>query len=175
MWDPAVSRRAALLGGAGIVASLGGCVSTSATRPGSGPDDRSTGDGGGNADGPGLLKSGGSSTVYPITSKAGSYWGSNPPASDEEYWGPSQYGIETDERLADYWAGKYGFEGGSGSAPYPVTVNLSHSGTGLEKLRQGQVDIGNSSAPVSASRSAKPPARYARSMTRAARWRPRSA
>ena len=97
------------------------------------------------------LKAGGSSTVYPIASKAGSVWSSNPPASDKEYWGPSQYGIDTDARLADYWAGLYGFEStGNAAPPFDVSVGLSHSGTGMEKLKSGLVDIGNSSAPVSA-------------------------
>ncbi|WP_382209061.1 PstS family phosphate ABC transporter substrate-binding protein [Halorussus caseinilyticus] len=96
------------------------------------------------------MKAGGSSTVYPITSKAASVWSSNPPADDEEYWGPNEYGIQTDERLATYWASKYGFEGDGTAPPFKVTVGLSHSGTGLEKLKNGLVDIGNASAPVSA-------------------------
>ena len=99
----------------------------------------------------GPLKIGGSSTVYPITSTAGSVWNSNPPASDEEYWGPSQYGIDTDKRFADFWGGLYGFQNtGSQEPPFQVTVGLSHSGTGLEKLRKGLLDVGDSSAPVSA-------------------------
>jgi phosphate transport system substrate-binding protein len=151
MSDRPVSRRAALVGGLGLATSLGGCISTSATRPGSGPRGGSTTEEADGDDGPGLLRAGGSSTVYPVVSKAASYWGSNPPPSDEEYWGPSEYGIDTDRRLADYWAGQYGFEtGGGDNAPFPVTVNLSHSGTGMENLRAGQVDIGNSSAPVEA-------------------------
>jgi phosphate transport system substrate-binding protein len=97
------------------------------------------------------LKAGGSSTVYPITSDAGSVWNSNPPASDKEYWGPGQYGIDTDKRLADYWAGLYGFESSdSASTPFSVSVGLSHSGTGLEKVKEGLVDIADASAPVSA-------------------------
>ncbi|WP_435175028.1 PstS family phosphate ABC transporter substrate-binding protein [Halorussus sp. AFM4] len=103
-------------------------------------------DGGGS----GPLKIGGSSTVYPITSTAGAVWNSNPPASDEEYWGPGQYDIDTDQRLANYWGGIYGFQGQNNSPPFQVTVGLSHSGTGLEKLRKGLLDIGDSSAPVSA-------------------------
>ena len=100
---------------------------------------------------PSQLKSGGSSTVYPITSTAGSVWSSNPAASDEEYWGPSNYDIDTEKRLADYWAGLYGFEGtGNAAPPFDVSVGLSHSGTGLEKLKNGLVDIGNASASVAA-------------------------
>ena len=103
------------------------------------------------AAGAGPLTADGSSTVYPITSLAGSYWNSNPPASDGEYWGPGQYDIDTDASLADYWAGLYGFEAGSeGTPPFKTSIGLSHSGTGLEKLRNQQVDIGDSSAPVSA-------------------------
>jgi len=97
------------------------------------------------------LTADGSSTVYPVTNLAGSYWNSNPPADDEEYWGPGQYGIDTDQNLADYWAGLYGFESNEdGTPPFRTSVGLSHSGVGLEKLKQGQVDIGDSSAPVSA-------------------------
>ncbi|MFC4449958.1 PstS family phosphate ABC transporter substrate-binding protein [Halorussus aquaticus] len=97
------------------------------------------------------LKAGGSSTVYPITSTAGAVWSSNPKASDEEYWGPGQYDIDTEKRLADYWAGLYGFEAtGTAAPPFDVSVGLSHSGTGLEKLKNGLVDIGDASAPVKA-------------------------
>ncbi|ESP88275.1 phosphate ABC transporter substrate-binding protein, phot family [Candidatus Halobonum tyrrellensis G22] len=114
--------------------------------------DDGTDEGGGGSGGTELLKAGGSSTVYPIANEASSYWNSNPPASDEEYWGPSEYGIRTDERLADYWGSLYGFDAASGDSapPFRVSVGLSHSGTGLEKLRNEQIDIGNSSAPVAA-------------------------
>ncbi len=89
--------------------------------------------------------------MYPITSKAASVWNSNPPASDEEYWGPSNYGIDTDERLANYWASMYEeFSADGKTPPFKVTVGLSHSGTGLEKLKNGLIDIGNASAPVDA-------------------------
>jgi len=87
--------------------------------------------------------------VFPITQLAASYWGANYPATDLEYWGPSQYGITTDKRLTDYWASKYGFEArNDGGPPFQVTVSLSHSGTGLEKVQKGQLDIGNASASV---------------------------
>jgi phosphate transport system substrate-binding protein len=94
----------------------------------------------------------GSSTVYPIANTAASYWNSNPPASDKEYWGPGQYQIDTDERLADYWASLYGFEptGETANPPFPVTVGLSHSGTGIKAVMNGQVDIGDASAPAEA-------------------------
>jgi phosphate transport system substrate-binding protein len=131
-------RRRRFLAGTGTATALlvAGCTS--------GAND--TGDGG---SGGGTLKAGGSSTVYPITSDGSSVWNSNPPTDDAEYWGPSQYGIETDQRLADYWAGLYGFEtDGGGQPPFRVTVGLSHSGTGLEKVENGQVDIADSSAPV---------------------------
>ena len=128
------SRRAFLVGtGAAATSILAGCI------------------GGGDADGsgPGQMKAGGSSTVYPITSDGASVWSSNPPADDEEYWGPGQYNISTDERMADYWAGLYGFEPADGSSPpFEVSVGLSHSGTGLEKVRNEQIDIGDASASV---------------------------
>jgi phosphate transport system substrate-binding protein len=97
------------------------------------------------------IRAGGSSTVFPVVQRAASYWVSNYPTTDREYWGPTQYGISTDKRLADYWAGRYGFDTDSDvSPPYEVSVGLSHSGTGLERLRDRQVDLANASAPVAA-------------------------
>jgi phosphate transport system substrate-binding protein len=131
-----VSRRRfiAASGTAGIL-SMAGCLSSGQQQSG----------------GPSALRIGGSSTVYPITSDGGSVWNSNPPASDAEYWGPGQYGIDTDRPLADYWASKYGFEtGDSGRPPFRVTVGLSHSGTGIEKVMNRQLDVADSSAPVEA-------------------------
>jgi phosphate transport system substrate-binding protein len=147
MKETPVSRRAVLLGGAGLCAGLAGCISTSATPPGSVGGGNS---GGGGGDVP-VLRAGGSSTVYPIVNKAASFWGTNAPPEDEKYWGPNQYGIQTSEHLADYWASRYGFgPTNGGTPPFSVSVSLSHSGTGLEKLRHGRLDIGNSSAPVEA-------------------------
>lgn len=88
------------------------------------------------------LRVDGSSTVYPVANLAASYWNSNPPISDSEYWPAEEFGINTDKNLADYWAGLYGFES------FGVQVGLSHSGVGLRKVSQGNVDIGNSSAGV---------------------------
>jgi phosphate transport system substrate-binding protein len=97
----------------------------------------------------GPLESGGSSTVYPIANTAASYWNANRPASDTEYWPHGEYDIDTDQNLADYWAGLYGFEaGGEEGPPFQFTVGLSHSGTGVEKVMNGQNDIGNSSGNV---------------------------
>ena len=123
---------------AGIVGAAG-CAS-SGTTGGEGDSD-------GNA---GPLTADGSSTVYPITNGAASLWNGNPPASDEEYWGPGQYDIDTDQNLADYFAGLYGFEATEerSTPPYLVNVALSHSGTGVEAVQKGRVDIGDSSAPV---------------------------
>ncbi|MDS0279327.1 substrate-binding domain-containing protein [Halomicroarcula sp. S1AR25-4] len=95
------------------------------------------------------LESGGSSTVYPIMNTAASYWNANRPASDSEYWPHGEYDIDTDKNLADYWGGLYGFEaGGDDGPPFQFTVGLSHSGTGVEKVMNGQHDIGNSSGNV---------------------------
>ena len=136
------------------MASLAGCVSTSPTPPGGGGESTDSGgttrSGSSGESGTSPLSSGGSSTVYPITSTAASVWNSNPKPTDEEYWGPSNYGIQTDKRLANYWAGLYGFDGSGASPPFNITVKLSHSGTGLEKLKKGLLDIGNASAPVKA-------------------------
>lgn len=134
----------------------GGSEGTSAGSNESGSTEMASGesestDASGSGGSSGLLTADGSSTVYPITSDGASVWNSNPPASDEEYWGPGQYDIDTDKPLANYWAGLYGFESSSeGQPPFFVNVGLSHSGTGIEKVMNGQVDIGDSSAPVEA-------------------------
>ncbi|MFB6070127.1 MAG: PstS family phosphate ABC transporter substrate-binding protein [Halanaeroarchaeum sp.] len=132
-----ITRRQLLLtSGAATVGALAGCTGN--------------GGGGGGSD-VAPLRAGGSSTVYPITNQASKVWKLNPPAGDEQYWPASDYGIDTEKRLADYWAGLYGFEAtGTDAAPFEVTVGLSHSGTGLTKLQQGQLDIGDASAPVEA-------------------------
>ncbi len=135
-------------GGSGTGANGGG--STAGSSEGSGSGETSASSGGNQAKDTGTLSADGSSTVYPITSLAGSYWNSNPPASDKEYWGPGQYDIDTDKALADYWAGLYGFDTGSDGPPFKTSIGLSHSGVGLEKLKNQQVDIGDSSAPVKA-------------------------
>jgi phosphate transport system substrate-binding protein len=137
-----VSRRKiiAAVAGAGLT-GVAGCSS------GASSTDTPTEASGETSTGP--LESGGSSTVYPIANKAASYWNANRPASDEEYWPYSDYGIETDKNLADYWGSLYGFEAGEdGDAPFVVTAGLSHSGTGVEKVMNGQHDIGNSSGNV---------------------------
>jgi phosphate transport system substrate-binding protein len=148
MQETPVSRRAVLAGGAGLCAGLAGCISTSATPPGRAGGNNSAAGGGGDRP---VLRAGGSSTVYPIVNKAASFWGTNAPPTSEKYWNPTRYGIRTGQRLADYWAGLYGFDSTeTKSPPISVSVSLSHSGTGLEKLRNGRLDIGNSSAPVKA-------------------------
>ncbi|MFB6097264.1 MAG: PstS family phosphate ABC transporter substrate-binding protein [Haloferacaceae archaeon] len=137
----------AATGAAGIV-GLAGCAGGSG---GSGGSDGSSSDGGDGMD-TSLLKAEGSSTVYPIANRASSFWNSNPPASDQEYWPTKEYGYETEDNLADYWAGKYGFEatGEQATPPFRTTVGLSHSGTGIKAVMNGQVDIGDASAPAEA-------------------------
>lgn len=144
-----VSRRKviATMGGTGIVA-IAGCSSTGDNSTDGNGNSTST-DAPQNAASTGPLEAGGSSTVYPIANKAGSYWNANRPASDKEYWPHEKYNIDTKKNLADYWASLYGFEAGQGGdAPFTVTVALSHSGTGVEKVMKGQLDIGNSSGNV---------------------------
>src|SRR6056297_1713966 len=137
-----VSRRKYLVGAAAIgTAGLAGCSGDSSTVEAS-------------SSGPSTVTAEGSSTVYPISNKGSSYWNSNAPASDGEYWGsngdasvPGWGQIETDERLADYFASLYGFEptGQQATPPYATSVALSHSGTGCKSVRDGLLDIGNSS------------------------------
>jgi phosphate transport system substrate-binding protein len=106
-----------------------------------------------------LLTAEGSSTVYPISNKGSSYWNSNAPPSDGEYWGandessvPGWDEIDTDMLIADYFATQFGFEATEqrSDPPFPTTVGLSHSGTGCEAVVDGLVDIGNSSGPITA-------------------------
>jgi phosphate transport system substrate-binding protein len=153
-----VSRRGFLFG-AGIagVGALAGCTSQRAVQPASsrsGGAAPATGNGTGERAGGSVtaepLTADGSSTVYPIANSGSSLWNGNPPAEDAEYWGPEEYGIDTDENFADYWASLYGFEptGSRSTPPYLVNIALSHSGTGVKAVSEGRVDIGNSSAPV---------------------------
>jgi phosphate transport system substrate-binding protein len=105
----------------------------------------------GGSDEPQTLRAGGSSTVYPVANTAASYWNANRPASDSEYWPWQEYGIDNSAELAlaNYFGGLYGFEPPEdGSPPFQFTVALSHSGTGVRKVRDGLVDIGNSSGNV---------------------------
>ncbi|WP_121823511.1 PstS family phosphate ABC transporter substrate-binding protein [Halostella salina] len=159
-----VSRRKLLLAsGSAAAVGLAGC--TSSSDDGNSTDgDGGGGGGNGNSGGGGSsnvqpLTADGSSTVYPITSRGGSLWNGNAPADDGEYWGsteentvPGWEEIQTDKNMADYWAGLYGFEpsGEEGTPPFFVSVGLNHTGVGLNKLENGQVDIGDASAPVSA-------------------------
>ncbi|MFB6188847.1 MAG: PstS family phosphate ABC transporter substrate-binding protein [Halapricum sp.] len=140
-FDSGVSRRKLLTmaGSASAAAMLAGCGGSG----GNGGD-------GNNGGSTSTLKAGGSSTVYPITNSASNVWQLNPKPSNTEYWPAGKYDIQTDERLANYWAGLYGFEAGGKNPPFDVTVNLSHSGTGLNKLKEGKLDIGDASAPVEA-------------------------
>ncbi|SFS95765.1 PstS family phosphate ABC transporter substrate-binding protein [Halostagnicola kamekurae] len=134
-----VSRRNFVLAsGAAGVATLAGCSSQS---------DEETGNTSSNSD-IAPLTADGSSTVFPITNGAARLWNGNPPADDQEYWGPGQYDIDTDQNLADYWAGMYGFEPTEERSvpPFNAQVALSHSGTGVEAVTSGRVDIGDASS-----------------------------
>jgi phosphate transport system substrate-binding protein len=96
-----------------------------------------------------VLTGDGSSTVFPITNTGASYWNSNPEAGDGDYW-PSEWADEygTDMRLADYFASQYGYEptGERSNPPFRVSIALSHSGTGIEGVMEGRVDIGDASS-----------------------------
>ncbi|QZP37268.1 substrate-binding domain-containing protein [Halobaculum magnesiiphilum] len=171
-----VSRRKFLVAaGAAGATGLAGCSGSSGgsntdASDGSGGSGGSGGSDQGSSDGGSgspvqMLTAEGSSTVYPIANKGSSYWNSNPPASDGEYWGSNEEEGNTvpgwdslaengaeDMRLADYFASLYGFEptGQQATPPYPTSVGLSHSGTGCKSVVDGLVDIGNSSGPITA-------------------------
>ena len=107
-----------------------------------------------------LLTAEGSSTVYPISNTGASYWVSNAPPSDGEYWGSNEESTvpgwedlgEPDMKIADYFASLYGFEPTDqrSKPPFVVNVGLSHSGTGCKAVVDELVDIGNSSGPITA-------------------------
>jgi phosphate transport system substrate-binding protein len=176
-----VSRRAfiATTGAVGI-AGLAGCGGQSGGDGGDGESEQTAtetesdmdsggsteteaSDDGGDGLSTALLNAEGSSTVYPISNTGSSYWNSNAPPSDGEYWGansessvPGWDQLSSDGAgdmlLADYFAQKFGFEPTEqrSSPPFPTTVGLSHSGTGCEAVTEGLVDIGNSSGPITA-------------------------
>ncbi|MDB2243500.1 substrate-binding domain-containing protein [Halorubrum ezzemoulense] len=170
--DGGVSRRKVLitsgaLGTAGLAGCSGSSDGGSGGSGGDGGDGGSGGSGGDGDDGSGqstaLLNAEGSSTVYPISNTGSSYWNSNAPPSDGEYWGANDEGSvpgwdqlsadgADDMLIADYFAAKFGFEPTDqrSSPPFPTTVGLSHSGTGCEAVTDGLVDIGNSSGPITA-------------------------
>ena len=164
-----VSRRKFLVAsGVAGATGLAGCGSTSDSdgeSDGSSGGGESSGDGSSSSDSSDasssteLLDAEGSSTVYPIANKGSSYWNSNAPPSDGEYWGENDEGsvpgwdqLDTDMLLADYFASQFGFEPTEqrSDAPFQTTVGLSHSGTGCEAVSDGLVDIGNSSGPITA-------------------------
>ncbi|SDY40400.1 substrate-binding domain-containing protein [Halobellus clavatus] len=168
-----VSRRKFLVASGAIgVTGIAGCSSQSGSETeteGSSGEDASTSGStqsqsgsSSSSDGPSMLTAEGSSTVYPIANKGSSYWNSNAPPSDGEYWGsnpeegntvPGWEALgEPDMRLADYFASLYGFEpsGEQATPPFPTSIGLSHSGTGCQSVVDGLVDIGNSSGPITA-------------------------
>ena len=139
-----VSRRAFLLGSAAVgTAGLAGCASQRAIQPGRAA-------GGNGSSNVSALTADGSSTVYPIANTAAQRWNGNPPATDTEYWPHGEFGIDTTQNLADYYASTYGFEPTEtrSTPPFRANIALSHSGTGVNAVREQRVDIGNSSAPV---------------------------
>ncbi|RLM88878.1 phosphate ABC transporter substrate-binding protein [Halobellus sp. Atlit-38R] len=169
-----VSRRKFLIASGAVgTAGLAGCsgqsdsggdAETEAAADESTPTEQSSQDTASSegGSGPSMLTAEGSSTVYPIANKGSSYWNSNAPPDDGEYWGSnSEEGNtvpgwsalgEPDMRLADYFASLYGFEptGQQATPPFPTSIGLSHSGTGCQSVVDGLVDIGNSSGPITA-------------------------
>ncbi|WP_436925604.1 phosphate ABC transporter substrate-binding protein [Halosimplex amylolyticum] len=177
-----VTRRKFLLtsgavGAAGLAGCTGGDEATDTPEPAddSTEDGGSSGDGGDGSDGSdsssgdgsastgrstSLLTAEGSSTVYPISNTGASYWVSNAPPSDGEYWGSNEESTvpgwedlgEPDMKIADYFASLYGFEPTDqrSKPPFVVNVGLSHSGTGCKAVVDELVDIGNSSGPITA-------------------------
>jgi len=167
-----VSRRKFLVAaGAAGATGLAGCSGSSSDASNDASGGSGDSSGGGNSGGDSgssesegldtsLLNAEGSSTVYPISNKGSSYWNSNAPPSDGEYWGSNSESTvpgweelgEPDMMIADYFASLAGFEPTEqrSEPPFPTTVGLSHSGTGCEAVVDGLVDIGNSSGPITA-------------------------
>ena len=145
--------------GAAGAAAVAGCSGGGGTETEAGSSGGGSGGGGSNEDDGSSDQSGGldtsvltgdgSSTVFPITNTAASYWNSNPEAGDGDYW-PTEWAEEygTDMRLADFFASDYGYEptGDRSVPPFRVSIALSHSGTGIEGVMEGRVDIGDASS-----------------------------
>jgi len=157
--DRASRRKFILSAGALGVSAIAGCSggnnTTEAQPAGNGGNgDVSTPTESGSSLDTSVLTGDGSSTVFPITSGAARYWNSNPEAGDGDYWPQSwaqeEYG--TDMRLADFFAMDYGYEPTETRSvpPFRTSIALSHSGTGVEGVMEGRVDIGDSSAPAKA-------------------------
>ena len=158
-FDGASRRKFMLVTGTGAVAGLAGCGGQSGGSGGEsggesgGSDATATQTESDDSSSSGMdtsvLTGDGSSTVFPITNTAASYWNSNPEAGDEDYW-PSDWAEEygTEMRLADYFASQYGYEatGERSNPPFRVSIALSHSGTGIEGVMEGRVDIGDASS-----------------------------
>ncbi|GAB6862827.1 PstS family phosphate ABC transporter substrate-binding protein [Haloplanus litoreus] len=164
--DEASRRKFLAVTGAGAVTGLAGCGGQSG---GSGSGDgseatetesdgtdatatetESSDDGASNELDMSVLTADGSSTVFPITNMGASYWNSNPEAGDGDYW-PESWASEeydTDMRLADFFAQDYGYEATEQRSvpPFRASVALSHSGTGIEGVMEGRVDIGDASS-----------------------------
>ncbi|MFC7235159.1 PstS family phosphate ABC transporter substrate-binding protein [Halosegnis marinus] len=165
-----VSRRKFLLtssvvGAAGLAGCTGGTGTDEDDGGSGGSGSGSSDDSGGSGDSVADVTAEGSSTVYPIANTGSSYWNSNPPSDDGEYWGTNAEEGNTvpgwdelasngasDTRLADYFASLYGFEptGQQATPPFATRIGLSHSGTGCQSVVDGLVDIGNSSGPITA-------------------------
>ncbi|MBZ6494117.1 substrate-binding domain-containing protein [Natrinema longum] len=153
--NPVSRRKFVVASGAAGVSALAGCSSQNSDEGNGNGNDNGNGNGNSNDNGNGssnqqtsTLTADGSSTVYPITNDASALWNGNPPADDQEYWGPGQYDIDTDQNLADYWAGLYGFEATEERSvpPFQTQIALSHSGTGVEAVINDRVDIGDASS-----------------------------
>ena len=160
-----VSRRKFLVAsGAAGIAGLAGCSSSTDTSDAgdSTSEPAATTQESDSGSAPAMLTAEGSSTVYPISNKGSAYWNANAPSTDGEYWGHNEEEGNTvpgweelgepDMRLADYFASLYGFEPTETQANprFATSIGLSHSGTGCKSVRDGLVDIGNSSGPITA-------------------------
>jgi phosphate transport system substrate-binding protein len=164
--DGGVSRRKVLMTSGAIgITGLAGCGAQSGGESGGEESGSESEDTSTESSGPStaLLTAEGSSTVYPISNTGSSYWNSNAPSDDGEYWGANDEGsvpgwdqLSADGAdgmlIADYFASKFGYEPTNqrSDPPFPTTVGLSHSGTGCEAVTDGLVDIGNSSGPITA-------------------------
>jgi len=156
----AVSRRKYLLTSAAIgTAGLAGCSGSDSGGTGSG----SGGDEGSNSiesgsSGPSTVTAEGSSTVYPISNRG------VPTGTRTRRRATASTGARTTSRrspagtrsrptrTSPTTSRAYGFEttGERSNPPFATRVALSHSGTGCEAVRDGLVDIGNSSGPITA-------------------------
>jgi phosphate transport system substrate-binding protein len=82
--------------------------------------------------------------LYGVVADAAAAWNENPAPSDAGVWSPASYGLDTDARLADYFASRRGVEPTDVRARPPIHVDVAHDDREsiATSLAAGRVDVG---------------------------------